>query len=349
MPAKTDTVREMELYADLPSIAGRPLNFVYFGGGTLNIDASRINNNDATGGLGGNGPGNQQNGGGGGSAQGGGAYVVGGTATINNTTFESCAATGGNSGTGQNGGNFGGESGGGGLYSLGTVTVTNSTFDLNSATGGRGGDSFGPDCFGAHESFDGGAARGGAILADGGSLIINTATFASNSASGGNGGDGGKTGGGSCSGTQHGAGGLAFGGAITNNNSATMNIKHATISLNSAQAGNSASGTIIPDKGLTSTTAMYAPRRVFRAVTTTLSSTVNALDNSTVSTIDTANSPMAAMPEGKRQDQSARPTRGSKMPATTNIGTARKVLLATREAMARINQSEWVSTGRRRS
>jgi oxygen-independent coproporphyrinogen-3 oxidase len=27
-------VREMELYADLPSIAGRPLNFVYFGGGT---------------------------------------------------------------------------------------------------------------------------------------------------------------------------------------------------------------------------------------------------------------------------------------------------------------------------
>ena len=27
-------VREMELYANLPSIAGRPLNFVYFGGGT---------------------------------------------------------------------------------------------------------------------------------------------------------------------------------------------------------------------------------------------------------------------------------------------------------------------------
>jgi oxygen-independent coproporphyrinogen III oxidase len=27
-------VREMEMYADLPSIAGRPLNFVYFGGGT---------------------------------------------------------------------------------------------------------------------------------------------------------------------------------------------------------------------------------------------------------------------------------------------------------------------------
>jgi hypothetical protein len=215
---------------------------IYFGGGTLNIDGSRIDNNDATGGIGAdtNDISNQVNGGGGGSAQGGGAYVAGGTVSINNTTFESCAATGGKAGNGQNSGNFGGESGGGGLYTLGSVTVTNSTFDLNSATGGRGGDSFGPDCFGAHESFDGGAARGGAILADAGSLIINTATFASNSASGGNGGDGGKTnGGGGCAQTQHGAGGLAYGGAITNNNAATMNIKHATISLNSAQAGNS--------------------------------------------------------------------------------------------------------------
>ena len=33
-------------------------------------------------------------------------------------------------------------------------------------------------------------------------------------------------------------GGLAHGGAITNTNAATVNIKHATISLNSAQAGN---------------------------------------------------------------------------------------------------------------
>jgi hypothetical protein len=36
----------------------------------------------------------------------------------------------------------------------------------------------------------------------------------------------------------HGAGGLAYGGAITNNNAATVNIKHGTLSLNSAQAGN---------------------------------------------------------------------------------------------------------------
>jgi hypothetical protein len=213
---------------------------IYFGAGTLSIDGSRIENSNATGGIGGDSPGNQQNGGAGGAAHGGGAYVAGGTAIINNTTFESCSATGGNAGTGQNSGNFGGETGGGGLATLGSITVTNSTFNQNTSTGGRGGDSFGPDCFGAHASFDGGAARGGAILADAGSLIINTATLANNSASGGNGGDGGKTnGGGACAQTQHGAGGLAFGGAITNANSATMNIKHATISLNDAQAGNS--------------------------------------------------------------------------------------------------------------
>ncbi len=212
---------------------------IYFGGGTLNINGSRIDDNDATGGKGAdtNDISNQQNGGQGGTAQGGGAWVAG-TATINDTTFESCAATGGNAGNGQNAGNSGGESGGGGLFSAGSVTVTNSTFNQNSSTGGRSGDSFGPDCFGAHQSLDGGAARGGAILAAGGSLIINTATLANNSATGGNGGNGGPTNGGVCAQTTHGAGGLAHGGAITNTNAATVNIKHGTISGNSAQAGN---------------------------------------------------------------------------------------------------------------
>jgi CSLREA domain-containing protein len=212
---------------------------IYFEAGTLNIDGSRINNSNATGGLGGNGPGNQQNGGMGGIANGGGVYIASGTATVNNSTFESCSATGGNSGTGQNGTNAGADSGGGGMYSAGTVTVTNSTFDLNSSTGGDAGDAFGPDCFGAHQAGGGGGARGGAILADAGSLIINTATFANNSANGGNGGDGGPTNAGTCAQSEHGAGGLAHGGAITNNNSATLNIKHGTISGNSAQAGNS--------------------------------------------------------------------------------------------------------------
>lgn len=212
---------------------------IYFEGGTLNIDGSRILLSNAIGGNGGNGPGNQQNGGMGGMAHGGGAYIGGGNVSINDSTFKSCSATGGNSGTGQNGTNNGADSGGGAIFSLGNVKVTNSTFALNTATGGNSGDSFGPDCFGAHMSGDGGAARGGAILADGGSLIINTATFAGNAANGGHGGDGGKTNGGSpCAQTSHGAGGLAHGGAITNNNAATLNIKHATISLNKAQAGN---------------------------------------------------------------------------------------------------------------
>jgi len=212
---------------------------IYVEGGTLNIDLSRIVTSSAIGGNGGNGPGNQQNGGFGGTAQGGGVWIGGGTLSINHSTFESCAATGGNSGQGQNGAEPAGDAGGGGVYSLATATVTNSTFDLNSATGGRSGDTFGPDCFGAHESLNAGAARGGAMLADGGSVLIDTATFANNSAKGGNGGDGGPTNVATCAQSQHGDGGIAYGGAITNNNAATLNIKHSTISGNSAQAGNS--------------------------------------------------------------------------------------------------------------
>jgi HYR domain len=212
---------------------------IYFEGGTLNIDGSRIDNSAANGGNGGSvSTGTQKNGGNGGFAQGGGAWVGAGTVTINNTTFENTVANGGNSGHGDNGSEPAGDAGGGSLYSLGTITVTNSTFDKNSATGGRSGDTFGPDCFASHESLSAGAARGGAILADGGSLIIDTATFNQNSAHGGNGGDGGPTNTAICAQSQHGDGGLAYGGAITNT-AATLNIKHSTISGNIAQAGNS--------------------------------------------------------------------------------------------------------------
>ncbi len=211
---------------------------IYFEGGTLNINGARIENSAANGGISGSVSQNgQTNGGFGGFAQGGGVWIGGGTATINNTTFESTVANGGDTGTGGNGVNPAGDAGGGGLYSLGNVTVTNSTFHLAGATGGDGGDAFGTTCLGGHQAGDGGGARGGAIFADGGSLIVNTATFANNFAVGGNGGDGGQTDGGLNCGN-HGAGGLAYGGAITNNNAATVNIKHATISLNNAQAGN---------------------------------------------------------------------------------------------------------------
>jgi hypothetical protein len=211
---------------------------IYFEGGTLDISGSRIGASAANGGDGGNQDQNgQTNGGFGGFAQGGGVWVGGGTATINNTTFEETEANGGNSGTGGNGANPGGGADGGGLYSLGNVTVTNSTFHLAEANGGDGGDAFGSTCLGAHQAGDGGGARGGAAFADGGTMSVDTATFANNSATGGNGGDGGQTDGGLNCGN-HGAGGLAYGGAVTNNNTATLNIKHGTISLNDAQAGN---------------------------------------------------------------------------------------------------------------
>ena len=211
---------------------------IYFEGGTLNVSGSRIENSSANGGNGGNQNQNgQTNGGFGGFAQGGGAWVGGGTVSVNNTTFESTEANGGDSGTGGNGANPGGDAFGGGLYSLGVVTLTNSTFHLSAANGGDGGDAFGATCLGGHSAGDGGGARGGAIFADGGSLIVNTATFANNSAVGGYGGDGGQTDGGLNCG-MHGAGGLAHGGAIANNNAATVNIKHGTLSLNNALAGN---------------------------------------------------------------------------------------------------------------
>jgi len=212
---------------------------IYSEGGTLNIDLTRIEASAANGGNGGNQDQNgQTNGGSGGLAQGGGVWIGGATATINNSTFEDTEANGGNSGTGGNGASPAGGADGGGLYSLGTVTVTNSTFHLAEANGGDGGDAFGSTCLGAHIGGDGGGARGGAIFADGGTMTINTATFASNFAAGGNGGDGGETSGAVCAQSQHGAGGLAYGGAITNANTATLNIKHGTISLNDAQAGN---------------------------------------------------------------------------------------------------------------
>ena len=212
---------------------------IYFEGGTLNINGSRIDNSAASGGNGGSvSQSGMANGGFGGFAQGGGVWVGGGTVTINNSTFESTTANGGNSGTGGNGSEPAGPADGGGLYSLGNVTVTNSTFHLSGATGGNSGNTFGPTCVGGHTSLEAGGARGGAIFADGGSLIINTATFASNFAIGGNGGNGGQNDGGSLNCGAHGKGGFAFGGAIANNNGATVNMKHGTLSLNNAQAGN---------------------------------------------------------------------------------------------------------------
>jgi hypothetical protein len=211
---------------------------IYFASNALTISGSQIQASNATGGNGGNQDQNgQTNGGFGGSVQGGGVWAGSGTVTITGSTFDGTVARGGNSGTGGNGANPGGDASGGGLYSLANTTVTASTFEGAQAIGGNGGHAFGTFCFGAHNAGDGGAARGGAIFADGGTMTVNTSTLANNSALGGNGGDGGQTNGGLNCG-MHGAGGLAYGGAITNNNSATLAIDHATISLNNAKAGN---------------------------------------------------------------------------------------------------------------
>ena len=218
---------------------------IYVEGGTLSIDGSLIENSAATGGQGGSVSQNgMENGGFGGMAQGGGMWIGGATTTINNTTFENTAANAGSSGTGGNGSEPGVEANGGGLYCLGNVTVSNSTFHLATAHGGNTGNTFGTTCVGGHTSGDAGAARGGAIFVEtnfsvaSSSLIIDTSTFANNSVTGGNGGNGGQTDGGLDCGA-NGAGGLAYGGAITNGGAATLNIKHSTISGNSAQAGNS--------------------------------------------------------------------------------------------------------------
>ena len=209
---------------------------VYFEGGTLNIDGSRIDTSAANGGAGSGVPQDGMlNGGNGGLAQGGGVWIGGGTVTVNNTTFDTTAATGGASGGGGNSSGVPGEADGGGIYSLGNTTVTNSTFHMTGVTGGTAGDAFGPSGIGSHTASGGGNGQGGAIFADGGSLIVDTATFANNSAVGGNGGNGGQTDG---SQGAHGAGGMAFGGAIANN-AGTVSIKHSTISLNNAQGGNS--------------------------------------------------------------------------------------------------------------
>jgi hypothetical protein len=266
---------------------------IYFENGTLSIELSRIQNSSANGGDGGDQDQNgQTNGGFGGLAQGGGLWVGGGTVSVNNTTFEGTSANGGESGTGGNGANPGGGADGGAVYSLGNVTITNSTFHLAAANGGNGGNAFGTTCLGAHNAGDGGAARGGAILADGGSLVVSASTFANNSAIGGDGGNGGQTDGGLGCG-MHGAGGLAYGGALTNANAATISLQHATLSLNNAQAGNS---------GVNQGGATKPPRLVAEGTgggvrvgpgAVTLENTLVAVNSAANGTGDTTGAPIA--------------------------------------------------------
>src|SRR5690242_5129283 len=107
-----------------------------------------------------------------------------------------------------------------------------------------------------------------------------------------------------------------------------------------AHDGNSASGMIMPDSAFTNMGARLEARRVFSATTAQSSSTVKADDKKTVSVIETIKRTAALRSAGGSQDQSCNPNRGRAIPATQNIGSARKLVFATRQAMARISQRE---------
>lgn len=145
------------------------------------------------GGLGGTGPfpGLPGDGGVGGAGAGGGIYNLG-QVIINNSTFITNLANGGNSshaGADKNGAN-GGVANGGAIFNRGTVTMTNSTLTQNFTSGGNGGDVFTGNFI---DGGNGGSAIGGAIHNDSNSVFIVNCTLATNSAAGGSGGISGFT------------------------------------------------------------------------------------------------------------------------------------------------------------
>jgi hypothetical protein len=140
-------------------------------------------------------------GGGGGSAVGGGLMVAGGAVTITNTIFSSCEATGGNGGA------------------IGPA--------VEGILGGGG---------------DGGNALGGALAANGSaSITVLNTTFSSNEATGGRGGSAEEENVINDAGTYYGGGGgLAFGGAVFTDLSASgapTIISNSTFNANSAVGG----------------------------------------------------------------------------------------------------------------
>jgi hypothetical protein len=166
---------------------------LYSTGGSLHLAASTLTNNQAIGGLGGDGA--SAAGGLGGAAEGAGLYATGGALDISNSTLAYNLASGGNGGAGRNGGpgGSGGAGEGAGAYASGAmVTLTDDWLENNSAAGGLGGD-------GSGVSGSGGDASAGALYTDGGvSVSLNGDTVRFNAATGG---------GGSLSGLSH-AGGI---------------------------------------------------------------------------------------------------------------------------------------------
>jgi hypothetical protein len=173
-----------------------------FSSGSLTLEGgTKVQNNQALGGMGLHAVPPNRGGQGrralpGSNAYGGGVYVAGGTVTLNNSTFVTNSAQGG-----QGGGGFrifiagigyvgypsaaGGNGDGGALYvAAGTVTATGDTISGNTAHGGQGGDSYkttgGP----------GGNGYGGAVYAAGATITLRNDTVTNNSALYGAGGSG---------------------------------------------------------------------------------------------------------------------------------------------------------------
>jgi len=168
-----------------------------FGGGIYNLGTVSVTNcifqfNFAAGGDGGAGgvggigsfPGVAGDGGRGAAAFGGGIYNLG-TLTVNNSTFLTNNAAGGDSahagpGFSDNGDN-GGASYGGAIYNSSALWITNSSFTENLSRGGRGGDVYTASYL---EAGNGGNAYGGAIYSSNSMTLVNC-TVATNNATGG--------------------------------------------------------------------------------------------------------------------------------------------------------------------
>jgi hypothetical protein len=239
----------------------------YAASDSVAITSSILQGNDATGGSAGDGGdggnaggvygssggagwgqvGSAGDAGSGGIGQGGGLYSGTSTVTIDGSSFEANAASGGPGGAGGgggftwSGGSAGGKGGdgasgqGGGVYSgNGTIVITNSALLENAAKGGDGGD--GGTCNGGHSFGQGGVGQdgqGGGLYSSGDTLVVQDSTLGFNAATGGKGGDGGSSLGPAGPG---GSGGPASGGGLDSNQD-VVTITNSTLGCNTATGG----------------------------------------------------------------------------------------------------------------
>jgi hypothetical protein len=214
-----------------------------FSSGILTLEGgSKVQNNQAIGGNGGNGRAanratRAEGGGPGGDGLGGGLFASGGSIILSSVLVSANTAQGGRGGGGILGsGLVGGIGCGGGFYLAGgSATLTGTSLSANTAVGGQGG--VGPNTLANFPPAGGpgGSALGGGLNVAGGAVTLNSATLSANEAQGGQGGKGGAGAPGSLGGNG-GAGGNAFGGGL-NLAGGTATLTSANLSANSAKGG----------------------------------------------------------------------------------------------------------------